>query len=85
MAALADADRREAWAEFMRGESNERNGMALAKVDLRAAFDALDSWVDSQALVINVAIPQPARGALTARQKAKILSMVLAKRYGTGV
>lgn len=82
MAALSNADRRAEWADFMREESAAGNAMSLTKADLRAALDALDDWVDSQALIINVAIPQPARGSLTVRQKAKLLSMVLQRRYG---
>ncbi len=82
MAELSDADRRAAWADFMREESNERHAMTLTKADLRAAFDAIDNWVDGQAATINAAIPQPARAQLTTRQKAKLMAMVLKARYG---
>jgi len=82
MAVLSEADRRAAWADFMREESDARQSMSLTKADLRAAFDAIDSWVDGQAATINAAIPQPARTALTTRQKAKLMAMVLQKRYG---
>lgn len=85
MAVLSQADRFAAWAAFMQDESQERQGMALVKADLRAAIDAADDWADANAASFNTAIPLPARTALTARQKAKLLAMVLQRRYGAGV
>lgn len=82
MAVLVDADRQAVWAEFMREESSARQPVTLTKADLRAVFDAADAWADANSASYNIAIPQSARAALTARQKAKLLAMVLAKRYG---
>lgn len=82
MAVLDETNRAQAWAEFMREESTSGNAMGLTKADLRAALDAADAWADANSASYNTAIPQPARSALTARQKAKLLAMVLAKRYG---
>ena len=80
MAVLSNADRREVWAEFMRSsETGETFG--IVKDDLRAAVNAIDQWVDDNAASFNAAIPQPARGSLTARQKARLLSRVIAKRF----
>ena len=56
MAVLSEADRRAAWADFMREESSERHPMTLTKADLRAAFNAIDDWVDGQAATINAAV-----------------------------
>lgn len=86
MAVLDSTARAAIWAEFMREESNDRNSITgLTKAELRAAFDAADDWVEANSAAFNTAIPQPARGALTARQKAKLLAAVLAKRYGVTV
>lgn len=80
MAVLSNADRRDVWAEFQRTpEAGETFG--FVKDDLRAAVNALDQFLDDNAAAINAAIPQPARGALTVRQKARLLRYVIAKRY----
>jgi hypothetical protein len=59
--------------------------VSIVKADLRAAVDALDTWLNTNAAAINTAIPQPARGALTTQQKARLLQYVVARRYLTGV
>ncbi len=82
MAALDEANRARAWAEFMREESADRQPVALTKDDLRAAFNSIDAWADASAGNINAALPLPARTALTVRQKAKLLAMVLQRRFG---
>lgn len=80
MAVLNNADRRDVWAEFMRTpEAGETFG--ISKTELRAAVDAIDQWVDDNAASFNTAIPQPARGSLMARQKARLLSFVIARRF----
>lgn len=78
MAALSDAARREIWARFMR-ENDEV--VSITKAELRAAFDAIDDWQQSNAATINAAIPQPARGALSPAQKARIFTLIAEQRY----
>ena len=86
MAILADEQRFEVWAQFMSDLSNGRESIGdLTKQDLRAAFNAVDDWVDANAASLNSAIPQPARGVLTAPQKARLLMLVVQKRFGAGV
>jgi hypothetical protein len=86
MAVLADPDRAALWAEFMAQVSAERDGLpGVLKADLRAAINAIDDWVVANATAFNTAIPQPARGALTTGQKARLLSFVALRRYQTGV
>lgn len=86
MAVLSDTDRADIWAAFMRQLSSEGNVMAgISKADLRAAVDALDTFFSTNASAINSAIPQPARGALTATQKARLLVFVVQRRYVSGV
>ena len=79
MALLTDGQRRALWAAFQRGDTGPMG--ALTKADLRAAVDALDAFLESNSAAINSAIPQPARGALTARQKAMLLVHVVDQRY----
>lgn len=78
MAVLSDNDRRVTWADAMRRADCPGN---LTKADLRAAVDAIDSWIDSNAVSFNTAIPQPARGALSAKQKAALMMLVISKRF----
>lgn len=85
MAVLSDNDRAELWAEFMRELSRDRDSVgAITKADLRAAVNALDDYLHTNASAINTAIPQPARGVLTASQKARLLRAVITQRYVKG-
>ena len=62
--------------------SNRRESIGLTKADVDAAIDAIDTWIDANSTSYNTAIPQPARSALTASQKAELLYRVALKRYG---
>lgn len=85
MAVLSTADRQDACADLMREISEAREPFgALTKGDLRAAINALDDWLHTNAATINTAIPQPARGALTASQKARLLARLITKRFVRG-
>ena len=83
MPVLSEADRVALWAQFM--DDNADPIGALTKVQLRAAGDALDQFLSDNASAINSAIPQPARAVLTAPQKARLLMVVIERRYLTGV
>ncbi len=65
-------------AEYMRKLASP----TITKADLKAAFEGLDSFFDTNAAAINSAIPQPARGALTTQQKAAIAAYIMMARYG---
>lgn len=78
MAVLSDNDRLAIWETFMRTPEGE---FAITKQQLRAVFDAVDQWVDDNTTSFNSSIPQPQRGALTARQKAAILVYVVRRRF----
>lgn len=82
MAALTDADRQQVWKEYQSnlGALREIVG-ALSKQDVKAAVDAIDAWVEANTASYNAAIPQPARGALTTKQKAGLLMMVVERRF----
>lgn len=79
MAVLADAERAAVQALWMRLNAES---CGITKADLRAAVDALDAFLDTNAATINSAIPQPARGALSSAQKARLLSLVAMRRFG---
>lgn len=54
----------------------------LTKAQLLAVVDAMDDWWEtSGAADGNAAIPQPQRGILTNRQKARLFVMLLEARY----
>lgn len=79
MAVLPDQDRNRVWRWFMRRNTEP---CGYTKADLRAAIDACDSWVDSNATAFNTALPQPFRGAATAQQKTLLLCWVAMRRAG---
>lgn len=81
MAALTNAERQAAWADLMRELSNDGDPIAVTKPDLRAALNAVDDWIDTNAASYNAALPQPARGALTTGQKARLLLAVVRRRW----
>lgn len=83
MAVLSANDLALVYADLVAGmnvATSETVG-ALVRADLKAAIAAADSWADSNAASFNSAIPQPARGALTARQKARLLMAVVKRRF----
>lgn len=84
MANLADADRLTVWADTMSDFSRTRDELPLTKADLRAAIDAIDAWVNSNAASLNAAIPQPARSALNSTQKSRLMLAIIQKRYEKG-
>ena len=82
---MTSTQRFEVWADFMRQLSLTAELIPVTKVALRAAFDAADQWTSDNAASFNLAIPQPARAALSPSQKALILMLVVAKRFKVGV
>jgi hypothetical protein len=85
MAVLTDEQRAEEWAAFMSDVSGNQEvfGM-LTKADIRAAVNALDDYLHTNAAAINQTLPEPARTELTTPQKARLLMRVVARRYLVG-
>lgn len=81
MAVLAENQRKELWAGYMREFPRDDTLGAITKDQLRAAIDALDQFFSDNAAAVNAAIPQPARGVLTTKQKALLLIHVIRARY----
>lgn len=85
MATLSASDRDLATAELERTWSRERHRCGLsARSDLRAAIDAADDWVNSNAASFNTALPVAARTSLSAADKARLLVFVVERRYLSG-
>jgi len=82
MAILTDTDRKNIHTELMRDQSRNRKSIGVNKADLRSAINASDQWMEDNKASFNAAIPQPAKSALTAQQKALLLQFVAAKRFG---
>jgi hypothetical protein len=85
VAVLADADRAACMADMMRDLSAERESIgAITKADLRAALNAIDDYMNTNAATMNLAIPQPARAQLTTAQKARLYTAVIRYRWIKG-
>lgn len=81
--ALTAPQVREVWRKL--ASRTERDApVALTKADLQAAVEGVDAYLDANAAAMNQAIPQPARGSLTAQQKAALFAAVALTRYGEG-
>jgi hypothetical protein len=79
VAALSDADRALLAAEMQR---NADCPGGVSKAQLRAVVNAIDDWWDATGSVDgNAAIPQPQRGVMTTKQKARVFMEYLRRRY----
>lgn len=79
MAVLPDTDRDRVWRAFMR---RNLDNCGFTKAELRAAVDATDSWIDSNAAAFNSALPTAFRTAATAAQKTLLFCYVAMRRQG---
>lgn len=79
MAILSNPERAGVLAAWMRANTSPMG--VITKAELRLALDAIDQWADDNAASMNAAIPQPARGVLTAKQKAWLLLFVINRRF----
>lgn len=84
MAVLTNAERAAVTAEYQREISTAAESCSILKSELRAAVDAADTWVDSNASSFNTALPVAARTGLTSSQKARLLMFVVARRFLNG-
>ena len=85
MAELDTNDRVDVWTRFMQAMGPADRSEGLTKAELRAAVDAMDTFIGDNAATINNAFPQPARAALTNVEKIGIFAWVALKRFGKGV
>lgn len=76
---LTTEQRRAIFEKIMRTADNPGG---LTKAQLLAVVDSIDGWwEDTGAAAANSAIPQPQRGILTTKQKARLFLMLLEARY----
>ena len=83
MAVLTTQQRIDCAADWLRNFAPGET-ISVTKADMKAALDAIDNWVDANAVSFNTAIPLPARTNLTAAQKTRLLLWVIRKRFETG-
>lgn len=83
MAVLDAAGLAKVYADFVHNLNQRVGGetIGIVRQDLRDAVAAIDAWADANAASFNTAIPQPARGALTTKQKARLLMYVVKRRH----
>ena len=81
MALLDESARLAVWLDYMRQLSNDGEEIGITKVELRAAVNALDDFMNDNATTVNNALPAAAKAGLTTQQKALLLSFVVLKRY----
>lgn len=82
MAEQTGPQRIEGASEYMREETNQMTG--ILKANVRAAYNALDDFLNTNAGAINSAIPLPFRTNATTQQKARLLMSVIKHRYLNG-
>jgi hypothetical protein len=84
MPALIDADRR-----LIVEEINTKNRTAgfdsLNDAEMLAFVAAVDDWIVANQAAFNAALPQPARGALDAAEKAWAFSLIVRRRWRVGI
>lgn len=56
--------------------------VTLTKADLTAAVAGIDDYIEANAAAMNAAIPQPARGQMSAGAKAALFAYVAITRHG---
>lgn len=82
MAVLQDADRVQVSGDLQREASRTNTALpGMTKADIKAAIDATDTWIDTNAAAFNTALPVAARTNLTAQQKAQLFLFVAKRRY----
>lgn len=84
MATLSEGARQEIWRKLMKQWSKDRTPTSLLAVEVKAAVDAVDQWIDDNAVSYNNALPAAARAAMSAGEKARLLSMVALARFTGG-
>lgn len=83
MAALTLAERRQAARRLAHRMYGERGDTATLDLEqIVAAVAGIDDFLEANMTAINQAISQPARGILTAPQKAELLAYVALKKTG---
>ncbi len=83
MAALGAQDRLDGAGDYMRDLRTGTIAVCL-KADIRAAYNAVDDWIVTNATAFNNTLPAAAKNNMSSAQKAQLFMMVLEKRYIKG-
>lgn len=84
MAILSETDRLKIWRGLMRYWSTlQETVLGITKADLKDAIDATDSWVDSNSVSYNSALPTTFRTNATQGQKSLLLVAVVLMRFNS--
>lgn len=78
--ALTTQEKNEILRDAMRIVSRKNIPIDITKAEFLDAIDDLDAFIESNQAVINLAIPQPARGSLTSVQKSWLFAQIALKR-----
>ena len=85
MAALADQDRADCSDDFQRVLSFAREPLpGILRSDIRAAINAIDDFLVTNAAAVNNAFPAATKNNLTTAQKARLVAAVTLKRFVKG-
>lgn len=82
MAVLSAEERRRIWAHVMRQREIFGNVPNVDKIELRAAIDATDAWIDANAAAFNTALPTVFRNNANLVQKTLLFCYVAMRRAG---
>ncbi len=81
MAVLSDEDRYSIWGRFMSDISNRREAVNVNKPQLRAAVDAIDTWISDNTASFKAAIPEPAKTELSNKYKVELFMRIANRRW----
>lgn len=84
MAIMDAAGRLQAFKDMLDEVRRADTPCNVTKAQMQAAVDAIDDWVDANAVAMNSALPVAARNGLSTTQKAMLLMAVIARRYKVG-
>lgn len=85
MAQLSTADRQRVWRGFMRYISMLHEPIGIDKIELQAAINATDTWIDNNQSSFNSALPVASQSGMTASQKTLLFCGVALARVGLSV
>ncbi len=80
MAVLSATDRERVWRWYMRQNTSVLSG--TTKINLRAAVDAADVWLNTNTAALTAALPVPTRTSLTGTQQTMLVAAVAMRRAG---
>jgi len=82
---LSEQERDNLSQDYMRTTSRLHSDLGIClKADIRAAIDALDSYIDGEASSIDASLPATFRNEAGDSEKSLLLQMLTATRYTVG-